>query len=124
MKKHTLAIRALKQTIKELAAEASILRGTTDGPTRHLIRMGYIATTRRKARASLLAYGLLRGKPYRSMEPVSEPGLLAYTVYNVVDAIHKACGENEVLKAEWTLARVKSLVYNGVDTLVATSEAA
>jgi hypothetical protein len=61
----------LKNRIKDLAQQGRALRAriqTTKGPERHALWNEKRAIGR-KARVSLLAYGFLRGVPYRAIEP-------------------------------------------------------
>lgn len=71
----------LKIKIKSLAAEAGIIRheerrwrkAPTNTGTPHPLYFGLrqhrVFTVRREARSSQLAYGFMRGRPYKSMEP-------------------------------------------------------
>lgn len=66
----------LKIKIKTLAAESRFIRTTGDrlhgpehGSTRNALAEHRRGTVRRAARNTLLAYGFLRGRTYREMEP-------------------------------------------------------
>ena len=61
----------LKIKIKSLADEARTIRKEENklpGPQRGSLRDHRVGVVRREARHSLLAYGYLRGVPYRAME--------------------------------------------------------
>lgn len=136
MKKHSAAIKQIRTTLKELAAEKPKLRAEVQalkfgadgarrpetGPQRYRLKQEYNWSVRPEVRAALLAYGLLRGTPYRKMEPKSGEGELHPIIGRVLKAIHKAIVDNDALKSEWTIDRVESLIIDGVDTLA--SEAA
>jgi len=109
MRKHSHAIHNLRQRIHELTG---LKRGT--GQKRALIRADYNALVRPKARAVHLASGLLRGVPYLAMEDRchEEP-----PVYGVYKAIREAFGEDEELRAEWTLERVQGLLLRPQEAL-------
>lgn len=70
----------LKIKIKSLAAEARIIRQEEKkwpGPSelRHSLHFHRIYDVRKESRAALLAYGFLRGRAYRQVEPHGElPG--------------------------------------------------
>lgn len=121
MEKHKDAIKQLRTSIKDLAdngrktkAEIRALKYDPDGkrrpetgPERHQKKVDYDYYVRPKARAALLAYGLLRGMPYPVMESkCKEPP----SVFGVHKAIQEALGDAEETKAEWTLDRVQKLL--------------
>lgn len=63
----------LKMKIKSLAAEARLIRYEErkwrgDSATRAGLQSHRCSVVRREARAALLAYGYLRGRPYRALE--------------------------------------------------------
>lgn len=73
-----MSIRFLKVKIKSLAAEAAIIRHEevrSRGDLRSALRRHRQIDVRRECRATLLAYGYLRGKTYDQIEPgaTSEP---------------------------------------------------
>lgn len=137
MRKHSAAIKQIRTTLKTLAAEKPRLRAEVQalkygpdglrrpetGQQRYWLKQEYNWSVRPEVRATMLAYGLLRGVPYRTMEPKSCAGELQYMIGRVLKAIHRAIGDDEALKAEWSIDRVESLINDGVDTL-APSEAA
>jgi hypothetical protein len=127
MKKHTNAIRILRTQLKDLTAEKRRIleeirklkeAGPATGPERSGLRWGYNYSTRWKARANHLASGLLRGVPYVAMEKKSDEAPPCHAVYKTIQA---AFGEDEALKAEWTLERVTELLKRDS---VASQEAA
>jgi hypothetical protein len=134
VKKHKDAIKNIRTTLKALLLEKPRLRAEIralkfgpnnerrpeTGPTRHSMKQAYNWNVRPEVRATLLAYGLLRGMPYSKMEPKAESGI---HLSRVLRAIHTAIGDNEELKAEWTSDRIAKLIFEGVDPLAA-SEAA
>ena len=101
--------RQVKAQIQGLKFDAAGQRHPETGPERDQLWQGYVWSTRPLARAAHLALGFLRGTPYKAMEPRcaedSPPPL-----YGALKAIHAACGEDESLKAEWTLERIQKLV--------------
>jgi len=117
MKKHSAAIKNIRMTLKTLRAEKPQLRAEIQalkfgpngerrpetGPTRHSMKTYYNWNTRPEIRATNLAYGFLRGVPYSKMEPKTETG---WQIARVLKAIHTAIGDDEELKAEWTLDRL------------------
>lgn len=128
MKKHKDAIKNIKQALKDLheqkrQTKAQILslkydaagnRRPETGPERDGIWQSYVWGTRPQARAAHLALGFLRGRPYKAMETkcvADNPP----PVYGIMKAIHAACGEDETLKAEWPLERIRKLIEEGVD---------
>jgi hypothetical protein len=71
----------IKVKIKSLAAEAKIIRREESKARTHgnrRLRMGLAdhrrGIVRTEARHALLAYGFLRGRPYKSMEAKCHPG--------------------------------------------------
>jgi hypothetical protein len=134
MRRHSDAIKKIRQTLKTLVGEKVNLRKEIHalkfdgegkrrpetGPKRHSLKESYNWHTRPEARATLVAYGLLRGVPYAKMEPKTESGV---QLSRVLKALHEAIGDNEALKADWTMDRVCKLILDGVDPL-ASSEAA
>lgn len=137
MKKHKDAIKKIRQEIKGLAAEKAKTRAEINalkfdaegkrrpetGPTRHTLKVTYDWHVRPYARANLLAYGLLRGIPYKKMEPTCDENELHYVIPKILHAIQASLGDNKELQLEWTLERVKKLILEGVDPL-ASPEAA
>lgn len=121
MENHKDAISKLKFSVKSLAqqgrdtrAQVRALKYGEDGARRpetgferHQLRNEYLWRGRRKARVTLLAYGLLRGVPYKVMEAKCEepPSVSAIT-----EVIQEALGDAEELKAVWTYDYVKKLV--------------
>ncbi len=133
VKKHKDAIKNIRITLKALVSEKAKLRAEIQaikfgpngvyrpetGPTRHAMKQTYNWQVRPEVRATLLAYGFLRGLSYSKMEAKSGSGV---HLSRVLKAIHTAIGDDEALKAEWTSDRVFKLVFDGVDPLA--SEAA
>lgn len=77
------------------------------GPERDALRAAYQFPDRAKARATLLAYGLLQGMPYASMESRAKtPPVVNF----VLQAIHDALGEDKAARSTWTLTKVQSLL--------------
>lgn len=75
----------MKIKVKSLAAEAKIIRTherQTTGAQRNSLAEHRRGTVRYEARHSLLAYGYLRGVPYRAMEKSSK------TPFNVSKVEH------------------------------------
>jgi len=113
------AIRKLKQDVKQRASEGKALRqeirdlGTAPetGPARSLL-WGRKRDVGAGARLSHLAYGLLRGLPYRAMEPKTQEGNVPACSL-VLERIHAVLDEEA--KAAWTQERVISLIFKGVD---------
>lgn len=121
MKKHKTAIENIRKTLAELTqqkrevksaiqalrTDAAGKRRPETGPERDSLWRGYVYSTRPLARAAHLALGMLRGTPYMAMEPKTES---SPPLYGILEAIHEACGEDEALKAEWTLDRIRKIV--------------
>ena len=115
MKKHSHAIRNLRNSIKAFAEEGRSTRSQIGalkqqpetGPKRHGLKVDYDYFVRRKARAALLAYGLLRDIPYEAMEPKCTEAPSGSMVYK---AIQEAFDKDEEQKAEWSLIRVQDLL--------------
>lgn len=66
-----MLLNQLKIKIKSLAAEASIIRKDErrlTGDDRTSLHNHRVIEVRREARAALLAYAYMRGKPYRDIE--------------------------------------------------------
>lgn len=117
------AIQNLKQTIKTLTEKKRALRKDihalkfTDGgerrpetgPERDALWADYQWRWKPQARAALLAYGLLRGKPYRDLEPGSTrnpPSIPA--VFRMLREAFPA--DEKALMDEWTLIHIESLL--------------
>jgi hypothetical protein len=101
--------RQVKTQIQALKFDASGNRKPETGPERDELWRSYVWSVRPLARAAHLALGFLRGTPYLAMEPKcaeDDPPPL----YGVLKALEKACGEDEALKVEWTLQRLRKLV--------------
>lgn len=131
MKKHKDAIKNLRLKLKglveakpKLRAEIHALKFDAEGkrrpetgPERHGLKQSYNERVRPEIRTVLLAYGILRGIPYKRMESKACPDkygfqqLASWTLYE----IHQACGDNAELKAEWTEDRVRSIIHEGLD---------
>ncbi len=121
MKKHTHAIRNLRQSLAELTNQKRQVKGQIQalkldaagkrrpetGPERSRLWMDYVWATRPHARAIHLALGMLQGTPYSAMEPRCAKDNPPPT-YGIFKAIQAACGEDEALKAEWTLERIQA----------------
>lgn len=101
--------RQVKAQIHTLRTDASGKRRPETGSERDQLWQSYVWSTRPLARATHLALGMLRGTPYSAMEPRNTEGH-GPPLYGVLKAIHTACGEDETLKAEWTLERIQKLV--------------
>ncbi len=106
-RENTEAIRSLKYQIKELTAQKwglrvrlSRLQGPETGPERHQLRQDYIWSTRPVARATYLAYGLLRGRSYKQIEAKCQQ---PPDPYRILKALH---GVQESFKEEWTLEKI------------------
>lgn len=103
------AIKNLKSRIQELTSAKWCLReklrtlkaqGPETGDERHQLRQDYNWDTRPVARATYLAYGLLRGRQYTQIEAkCNEPPLPNL----VMQAIHEA---DEKLKEAYPLERI------------------
>lgn len=133
VKKHKDAIKNLKSKLWTLAEvmpklRAEILtlkfdaegrRRPDTGPQRYLMRQGYKDNVRPNIRSTLVAYGILRGIPYKRIEPKADPN--TYSTLNLRDSvlweIHTAIGENAELRAEWTKERVRAIILDGVDPI-------
>jgi len=120
MSEYTDAIRKLRDEIKTLAdkgrenrAEIAKLKlepGT--GPKRNRLRTDYICYVRGKARHALLAYALLRGRPYATLErkcvEAAEPGwILGY--------IQEAFKDAPETPEDFTVLRVKNWLKGNVE---------
>jgi len=123
------AITELKNKVKDLAAEGTRIRGeirtlawTDDNPPRRRPETGpersslwedkrYVGFS---ARLTLLAYGLLRGLPYKAMEPACREGNEP-PCSSILDRTHNALGEDSPEAEVWTQERVVSLVFKGTD---------
>lgn len=129
MKKHKHAIKNLRHTLADLNAdkrqvkaeiqalkldEAGQRRPET-GPERDRLWQSYTWLKRPLARAAHLAIGFLRGTPYRAMEPKCAQDNLP-PLYGILTAILMACGDDEDLKAEWTMARLQKLTEEASQT--------
>ena len=133
MKKHKDAIKSLKNKLRALAEvmpklRAEILtlkfdaegrRRPETGGQRYLMRLDYKERTRPNIRSCMVAYGILRGLPYKRIEPKADP--YTYSTANLRNSvlweIHEAIGDNAELKAEWTKERVKAIILDGVDPI-------
>lgn len=123
------AIKKLKKNVKELTAEGLRIRGeihvlawTDDkpprrrpetGPERALLWDGKRGVGR-TARLSLLAYGLLRGLPYKAMEPKCREGNEP-SCSLILAKMHEVLGPESEDALAWTQERVVSLVFKGTD---------
>jgi hypothetical protein len=130
VKKHKDAIKKLRLKLKGLAEvmpklreeiltlkfDAEGKRRPDTGPQRYLMRLGYKERVRPNIRTALVACGLLRGIPYKRIEPKADP--YTYSTANlrasVLAEIHEALGEDAALRAEWTKERVKAIILDGV----------
>ncbi len=133
MFKHKAAIKNLRLRIKTLAEEKPKLRAAVHalkfdlegkrrpetGEARYDLKRAYNEGTRPEIRAALLAYGILRGVPYKAMESSTgtSPDKYGYRwlFSSVVYELHKAMGDDAELKAEWTDKRVEALIKTGID---------
>ncbi len=132
MKKHKDAIKNLRLKLKGLAevkpklrAEIHALKFDAEGkrrpetgPQRHSMRQSYNEHTRPEIRAVLLACGILRGLPYRRMEPKAfTPEYLTYSTSVLIGNVHyeiqQAIRDNAELRAEWTEDRVRAIIKDG-----------
>jgi hypothetical protein len=128
VKKHKDAIKNIQQALKYLheqkrQTKARILslkydaagnRRPETGPERDGIWQSYVWGTRPQVRLAHLALGFLKGRSYKAMEPCCHPENPP-SHYGILEAIHAACGEDAVLKAEWTLTRIRKLIEEGTD---------
>lgn len=126
MKKYKSAIRSIRATIKTLSEEkpkmrAEIQQLTFDekgerrpetGPDRTALRALYRGSHARVIRANLLAYGLLRGRPYSLQEPKVGIPVDGHLLDIVSQVILRAL-DDELLQAEWPYRRIKSLILEG-----------
>lgn len=113
------AIRKLKHDVKERASQGKAIRqeihalgkAPETGQERSLLwdRKRGVGEG---ARLSHLAYGLLRGLPYKIMEPKTREGNEPSAAL-VLDRIHGVLGEEA--QVVWTQERVISLIFKGVD---------
>jgi len=94
-----------------LRVQLERLPGPENGPKRHELRMEYNWHVRPVIRATLLAYGILRGRKYRQIEQKAER---APEVYTIMKTLHEL---NEGFKAEWPIERIQAWV-NPVDAYV------
>lgn len=131
MFKHKAAIKNLRLRIKTLTQEKADLRTEIralkfdadgnrrpeTGGQRQALRTFYNEGARLEARASLVAYGILRGIPYRKVEAKTCPDKFGYARLpgEVFSEIHRAIGDDSELKAEWTHDRVVSIIIDGTD---------
>lgn len=137
--KHRAAIKNLRLRIKTLAEEKPKLRAAVHalkfdlegkrrpetGGARYDLKRAYNEGTRPEIRAALLAYGILRGVPYKVMESSTgtSPDKYGYrwlfrSVVSVVYELHQAMEDDAELKAEWTAQRVEALIKTGIDPVV------
>lgn len=132
MKPYKNAIQNLKQTLKtltdkkrDLRREIHELKFTSGGerrpetgPQRDALWASYQWRGRPQARAAHIAYGLLRGLPYGVIEPVhTQKPLLPSLILATILAAFPA--EEKVLKDEWTMDRVTSLLSREADRVAA-----
>lgn len=131
MKKHKDAIKSLRQKIKDLAEAKPKLRAhlrglkfdaegkrrPETGPERYQLKQSYNDNVRPEIRSMLVAYGILRGIPYKHMEAKACPDKLGYHTLKswVLHEIHQAIGDNAELKAAWTQERVDAIIDDGAD---------
>lgn len=86
----------LKVKIKSLAAEAHIIRREEKrhrGEVRAGLHFHRIGPVRNEARATLLAYGFLRGRPLALIEP--KRGKMAGWMWEKVEAMVKKYGDGD-----------------------------
>lgn len=131
MKKHKDAIKSLRLKLKglmeakpELRAKVHALKFDAEGkrrpetgPQRWGLKQNYNDRVRPEIRVALLAYGILRGVPYKKIEPNADmvSYRFSWVAQQVRDEIRAAIGDDEVLKAEWTKDRVKAIIFDGAD---------
>jgi hypothetical protein len=92
-----MSIRFLKVKIKSLSAEARIIRleeGRSRGELRFLLRQHRRREVRSESRASLIAYGYLRGRSYTCVEP----GAKGRPDWSAVQRMVKKYGAPEALE--------------------------
>ncbi len=130
MKKHKDAIRNIRSTLKILTEQkretkkqiqalkfdADGRRRPETGPQRDQLWHDYVGSVRPRARAAHLAIGLLKGRPYKTMEPKCAENNLPL-LYEIHQLIVGACEANAELKAEWTFERTRKLILEGTDPL-------
>lgn len=94
-----MSIRFLKVKIKSLAAEAHIIRTEerrARGTLRDELHNHRVITVRQEQRATLLAYGFLRGRTLAQIEPHSlPPSLRAQPDWKRVETMVKKYGSKE-----------------------------
>ena len=126
MNSHKAAINYVRETIKTLSAEKPELRAKLfelkfdatgkrrpeTGQERCDLKNSYVNDTQCTLRAYNIAYGLLRGRSYKTLEATchEEP-----SVYRVTAAIQRAFGDDAEAKATWKDSRIRSLIVDGVD---------
>jgi hypothetical protein len=132
VKKHKDAIKNLRLKLKDLAevkpklrAEIAALKFDAEGKhrpetgsTRHGMKQSYKDHVRPEIRAVKVAYGILKGKAYKRLEPKVDPYSYSTACLTgaVLREIHAAIGEDTELKAAWTKERVKAII-NGADPI-------
>jgi hypothetical protein len=126
MNSHKAAINYVRETIKTLSAEKPELRAKLfglkfdatgkrrpeTGQERCDLKNHYAVNTQCYLRSCYIAYGLLRGRPYKTLEATcyEEP-----SVYLVSTIIQKAFGEDREATYTWKDSRIRSLIVDGVD---------
>jgi hypothetical protein len=95
-----------RQTIGKRALKP--YRRPETGPERYSLWADKRATGH-EARHCILAMGLLKERPYLSMEPACHEDHKPSCGY-ILDLIHEALGDDKALKAEWTQERIVDLI--------------
>jgi hypothetical protein len=110
-RENTEAIRSLKTQIHELIAkkwglrvQLGRLQGPETGPERHQLKQDYNWGTRPVARATYLAYGLLRGRTYKQIEAKCEQAPDPYRIMKILHAVQ------ESFKEKWTLEAIQKWI--------------
>lgn len=116
------AIRKIRNNIKELSAEKGVLRQEIQelllngqsreetGPLRSQKKERYDYYVRRSIRGYLLAYTLLRGRPYKMQESRTNYSLnyVAFIAHMTIQKVLE--GEEAHLKEAWSWSTVKALI--------------
>ena len=99
-----MRLQHLKVKVKSLAAEAIIIRQEerkSSGTRRNSLAEHRKGTVRWHSRINLLAYGLLRGVPYKVMEQKVKMPIAMIHVFGEVNRIAKRFGGKEEDITKW-----------------------
>jgi hypothetical protein len=113
--KYSNAIKSLRASLKALIETKKDCRrqiqalgpDPATGPQRSVLKTDYNVYTRPKVRAACLALGFLKGVPYLAMEPKCYEPPPAGLVLTTIQA---ALGDDEALRAEWTIDKIITLL--------------